>query len=115
MEYYLKVLKEHYADFNGRSRRKEFWMFILFSFLFSLAAGIVDNLLGITIISAIYGLAVLIPTIAAGIRRLHDTGKSGWWILIALIPLIGTIWLIVLLAMEGDHGSNEYGPDPKGA
>ncbi|WP_353777652.1 DUF805 domain-containing protein [Winogradskyella sp. 3972H.M.0a.05] len=119
MNWYLKVLRQ-YADFNGRARRKEYWMFVLFNMMFAFAAVLLDNLFGIAIegvgygpLYGLYALAVLIPGLAVGVRRLHDTGKSGWMILIAFIPLIGGIWLLVLMATEGDSGSNAYGPDPK--
>lgn len=119
MEWYLKVLKQ-YSDFNGRARRKEYWMFTLFNVIFAVAAMVLDNVLGIAFESIGYGpiyglyiLAVLVPGLAVGVRRLHDIGKSGWWLLVGLIPLIGTIWLIILLATEGTRGDNEYGPNPK--
>lgn len=121
MEWYLKVLK-NYANFEGRARRKEYWMFFLFNTIFAVGATIIDNILGLAIanvgygpIYIIYGLALLIPGLAVLVRRLHDIGKSGWMIFVALIPLIGGIWLIVLLATEGTTGRNDYGPDPKGA
>lgn len=112
MNWYVEVLKK-YAEFNGRARRTEYWMFALFNIIISVVIMIVDGLLG-TPFNIIYGLAVIIPGIAVGVRRLHDIGKSGWMLLIAIIPLIGFIWLIVLLATNGNHGDNEYGPDPKG-
>lgn len=113
MNWYLKVLKQ-YADFDGRARRTEYWMFILFNIIFSAAAGLFDNMLGLTVgLSGLYSLAILIPSIAVGVRRLHDIGKSGWMLLVALIPLIGWIWLIILLATEGTPGVNEYGINPK--
>lgn len=113
MDWYLKVLKQ-YADFNGRARRKEYWMFVLFNVIFEIVAWILDLILGTyLVIITIYGLAILIPAIAVTVRRLHDTGKSGWWILIDFVPVIGFIWLIILLVQEGTHGPNEYGPDPK--
>ncbi|MDF2613808.1 MAG: aminopeptidase [Clostridia bacterium] len=119
MSSYLSVLKK-YAVFNGRSRRKEYWMFVLFNFIFSIAAIIIDNLLGFSVaglpygfIYLIYMLAVLLPGLAASVRRLHDTGKSGWWVLISLVPFIGGIWLLVLLCIEGNSGTNQYGEDPK--
>ena len=94
-------------------------MFVLFSYIFSFAAIILDNVLGLAndysytgILSILYSLATLLPSLGAVIRRLHDTGKSGWWIFISLIPFIGGIWFIVLLATKGDEGENEYGPDP---
>jgi len=119
MNYYLAVLKK-YAEFSGRSRRSEYWYFVLFNIIFAIVAIALDNLLGTTITDLPYGafyfiyvLIVLIPGLAVLIRRLHDTGKSGAYILISFIPLIGTIWLLVLLFTEGDTGDNEYGADPK--
>ncbi len=118
MKWYLKVLKQHYADFSGRARRKEFWMFVLFNFIFLLITALLDITLiyvgiGFKMISPIYALAVFIPGLAVEVRRLHDIGKSGWWIFISLIPLIGSIWLLVLLATDSQPGDNEYGPNPK--
>ena len=120
MEWYLKVMKQ-YADFNGRARRKEYWMFLLFNIIFALVAMLVDNLLGMRIneqipygyLYLLYGLATFIPGIAVGVRRLHDVGKSGWWYLIAFIPLIGGIYLLYLFIQDGTPGSNEYGVNPK--
>jgi uncharacterized membrane protein YhaH (DUF805 family) len=121
MEWYLKVMRQ-YADFNGRARRKEYWMFYLFNIIFVIIAMVLDNVLGIAFeqigygpIYIIYALAVLIPGLAVTVRRLHDVGKSGLMILIGLIPLIGGIWLLVLMCTESDSGSNEYGPNPKDA
>ena len=115
----MKVLK-NYVGFSGRARRKEYWMFVLFNIIFAVAAMILDNVLGLaskqTGYGPIYGLyilAILLPSIAVTTRRLHDIGKSGWWQLLGLIPLIGAIVLIVWAAKEGDHGDNAYGPDPK--
>lgn len=120
MNWYLKVLKQ-YADFNGRARRQEYWMFVLFNIIFSVVAAILDNVLGLAspevgygILTGLYSLAVLIPSLAVAVRRLHDTSRSGWWIFIALVPIIGGIWLIVLLAQDSTPGDNEYGPNPKG-
>jgi uncharacterized membrane protein YhaH (DUF805 family) len=119
MNWYLLVLKK-YADFNGRARRKEYWMFVLFNIIFAVAAMIVDNLLGLTfgaigygVVYLLYAFATLIPGLAVSVRRLHDIGKSGWMILIALIPIIGAIWLIVLMVTDGEPGANQYGPNPK--
>jgi uncharacterized membrane protein YhaH (DUF805 family) len=119
MEWYIKVLKQ-YADFGGRARRKEYWMFVLFNVLFSIGAIIIDNILrmaneltGYGPIYGLYALALLIPSLAVSVRRLHDVGKSGWWLLIGLVPLIGGIWLLVLMATDSTAGSNEYGPYPK--
>ncbi|MTG96767.1 MULTISPECIES: DUF805 domain-containing protein [Myroides] len=113
MEWYLKVIKEHYADFNGRARRQEYWMFTLINILVSLVLAVVDYVLGTGFIGSIYSLAVLLPGLAVSVRRLHDLGKSGWLLLLALIPLVGAIILLVWFATEGNAGSNEYGKDPK--
>jgi uncharacterized membrane protein YhaH (DUF805 family) len=121
MEWYIGVLKK-YVEFSGRARRKEFWMFALISVAISIVLNIIDRILGLTyssgsggVLQSIYGLAVLLPSIAVGIRRLHDTGRTGWWILIGLVPCIGWIVLIVFYAQEGNAASNAYGPDPKAA
>jgi uncharacterized membrane protein YhaH (DUF805 family) len=117
MEHYINAFKK-YAVFNGRTSRKEFWMFVLFNIIFSVAAVILDNILGLSsdsgygIFSGLYSLVMILPALGAEIRRLHDIGKSGWWIFISLVPLIGAIWLLVLLAKEGDPGDNAYGPEP---
>ncbi|MFT3793207.1 DUF805 domain-containing protein [Flavobacterium sp.] len=120
MNWYLKVLKQ-FADFNGRARRKEYWMFVLFYCIFMVVATMIDGGLGINIgpspygyITVAYLLAMIVPSIAVAVRRLHDVGKSGWFILVCLIPVIGSIWLLVLLAKEGDAVDNQYGPNPKG-
>ncbi|MFT4943992.1 MAG: uncharacterized membrane protein YhaH (DUF805 family) [Flavobacteriales bacterium] len=119
MNWYLKVLKQ-YADFNGRARRKEYWMFVLFNTIFSILAMIFDNVFGIAIegigygpIYLLYVLAMMIPSLAVAVRRLHDVGKSGWMILISLIPIIGGIWLLVLFVTDGNPGENEHGANPK--
>ncbi len=128
MKYYLDVIK-NYVKFDGRARRKEYWMFVLFNVIFSFVASIIDSVAGLNytssgnsygyasvgIISSLYSLAVLLPSIGVGIRRLHDIGKSGWWLLICLVPLAGPIWLLVLLATNGVVGENQYGSDPKAA
>lgn len=119
MNWYLKVLKQ-YADFSGRARRKEYWMFALFNMIFAVVAMILDNIFDLTVgellygvFYFLYGLAVLIPGLAVTVRRLHDVGKSGWMILIALIPLIGIIWLLVLMVTDSNPGENQYGENPK--
>lgn len=121
MNWYTSVLKK-YAVFSGRARRKEYWMFFLFNVIFLIVALILDNVLGTTISGAGYGLfyflyalAILLPSLAVGVRRLHDIGKSGWWFFIGLIPIIGGIWLLVLFCIEGTPGKNTYGPNPKEA
>ena len=119
MNWYLKVLKQ-YADFRGRARRKEYWIFVLFNMIFIFVAMILDNVLGLTIGKLPYGvfyflyaLSVLIPGLAVAVRRLHDVGKSGWMILIALIPIIGAIWLLVLMVTDSNPEENQYGLNPK--
>ena len=113
MNWYLKVLKQ-YADFNGRARRKEYWMFVLFNMIFAIVAATLDYVIGSSgILFGLYVLALLIPGLAAGVRRLHDVGKSGWMMFITLIPLIGGIWLLVLMATDSNPGENQYGANPK--
>jgi len=123
MEWYLKVVKDNYANFEGRARRKEYWMFVLinlcimFVLYIPLIIGAGMESESLTLIGAvlvgIYALAVLVPSIAVVVRRLHDQDKSGWYYLIAFIPFIGGIWLLILMVAEGTHGSNQYGEDPK--
>ncbi|MFE8729916.1 DUF805 domain-containing protein, partial [Aeromonas hydrophila] len=98
MNWYISVLKQ-YAVFNGRARRTEYWMFVLCNVVFMLLVGMVDRLIGSDkeILSAIYSLAVLLPSLAVAVRRLHDTDRSGWWLLIGLIPVIGTLVLIYFM------------------
>ncbi len=112
MNWYLKVLKQ-YAIFSGRAGRKEFWMFVLFNLIISIAASVIDSVMGTWgIIGGIYALLVLIPALTVAVRRLHDIGKSGWMLLVGFIPIIGAIWLIVLWASEGQPDSNQYGEKP---
>lgn len=113
MEWYLKALRQ-YADFEGRARRKEYWMFTLFNLIFAILAVVVDGLIGTgAIIYLFYVIATLIPNLSVSVRRLHDVGKSGWMYLVALIPLVGFIWLLVLFVTDSQPGDNEYGPNPK--
>lgn len=119
MNWYLKVIKQ-YADFKGRARRKEYWMFVLFNTLFAIIAAILDSLLGINFepipygpIYLLYFLFIIIPSISLAVRRLHDIGKSGWMFLICFIPFIGGIWLLVLFCTAGTVGENKFGGDPK--
>ena len=119
MKWFVKCMKQ-YAVFSGRARRTEFWMFALFNFIFAMVASIIDTAIGsklgilqFGIFYLIYSLAVLIPGLAVSVRRLHDIGKSGWMVLINLIPLIGLIWFIVLTVKDSQPGENQYGPNPK--
>jgi uncharacterized membrane protein YhaH (DUF805 family) len=108
-----------YVGFTGRARRSEYWWFFLFTILVSIVAGVLDSILGtmnddtnVGVIGTIASLALLLPSIAVAIRRLHDTSRSGWWILIGLIPIVGWIILIVFYCQDS-HGDNKYGPSPK--
>lgn len=119
MNYYLEALKK-YAVIDGRARRKEYWFFVLFNIIIVIVLAIIDGMTGTLdeesgwgVLSGIYSLAVLIPSITVAIRRLHDTDRSGWWILISIIPLIGTIWFLALMVLDGTAGQNQYGPDSK--
>lgn len=113
MHWYLDVLK-NYAGFSGRARRQEYWMYTLFNIIVSIVVAIVSSaVLGNSVLSYIYVLAVLLPSLAVAVRRLHDTGKSGGWIFISLVPLVGFIILLVFLASEGERQNNAHGADPK--
>jgi uncharacterized membrane protein YhaH (DUF805 family) len=129
MSWYLKVLKK-YAVFSGRARRKEYWYFALFNFIIGFVLSLpqillpllapslsplpfLPLLLGFSVLSFVYSLAVLIPSIAVTVRRLHDTGRSGWWIFIGLIPFVGVIILFVYMVLDSQAGTNQYGPSPK--
>lgn len=113
MKWYLEVLKK-YVMCEGRARRKEYWTFILFTVFFTILASIMSyELRGFNIIFIIYLLGMIISIISVTVRRLHDIGKSGFWILLRLIPVIGSIWLLILLCTKGETGLNEYGEDPK--
>ena len=112
MKWFLKCMRQ-YADFKGRARRKEYWMFCLFNFLFGLVVGFVDAVLGTDVLSGVYGLLVFVPGVAVCVRRLHDIGKSGWMMLLVLIPIVGAIWLLVLFCKDGEPGANQWGDNPK--
>ena len=123
-KYYLDVLTDKYSDFNGRARRKEYWMWTLSVTIIFIFAMIMDNLLGLNFelmgqdlgygwIYLVAGIAHLIPGLAVVVRRLHDVGKSGWFYFIVLIPIIGVLWLLVLLCTEGKKEDNKWGTNPK--
>jgi uncharacterized membrane protein YhaH (DUF805 family) len=120
MEWATLPLKK-YADFTGRARRKEYWSFFLLCLVGAVVLSLIDGILGMGgMIGGVYGplttlflLALLVPSIAVGVRRLHDTDRSGWWILIAFVPFIGGLVLLVFYVLEGTRGPNQYGPDPK--
>ena len=124
MEWYLKVMRDNYANFSGRARRKEYWMFVLVQAIVMIGLMILDSVLGLDFelqgISLGYGYLYLIglivhfiPSLAVLVRRLHDVGKSGWFYFIFLIPIIGVLWLLVLYCTEGQKQDNKWGPDPK--
>ena len=119
MKWYLKVLNQ-YADFDGRARRKEYWIFFLFNTIFAFVAIFLDTILEITIedvgygpLYIVYSLVMFIPSTAVNVRRLHDVGKSGWMYFIVLIPLVGPIWLLVLFCTDSQQGTNKWGENPK--
>lgn len=112
MSWFVEVLKK-YAVFSGRARRKEYWMYTLFVVIISIVLAIVDYALGMQALGLIFSIAILLPSLGVAVRRLHDTGRSGWWILISLIPLIGTIVMLVFLCSDSEPGANKYGPNPK--
>lgn len=123
MNWFLDVIKNKYATFTGRARRQEFWMYLLSVIIINVALGILTTILGaiagflgtiMGLVSGLFGLAILVPTLAIWMRRLHDTGKSGWWLLIGLIPFVGQIVLIVFAVLDSQPGDNQYGPNPKG-
>ena len=121
MNWYLDVFKK-YADFSGRARRKEYWMFALFNALiyiailiFSAILGSIDNSLALigSLLLVVYALAIFLPSLAVAVRRLHDTGRSGWWFLIAFVPFVGGIILLVFTVQDSMPGENQYGKNPK--
>ncbi|CAM1343548.1 DUF805 domain-containing protein [Tenacibaculum amylolyticum] len=114
MNWYVKVLKE-YATFEGRARREEYWMFILFQIIFLIAASILDVIIGTPgVFYFIYFVATIIPSLAVAVRRLHDVGRSGWYYFIGAIPLVGPILLLVWFCTDSDYGPNKWGENPKG-
>ena len=114
MNYWIECWKK-YATFSGRARRKEYWMFILFNMLIAFGVDVVDAVLGMEgLLAAGYSLAAILPSWAVFTRRMHDIGKSGWWWLIGLIPLVGAIVLLVFVCKDSEPGDNAYGPNPKG-
>jgi uncharacterized membrane protein YhaH (DUF805 family) len=121
MKWFLIVLRK-YADFTGRAQRAEYWFFTLFYLLFFLALSLVDGAAGfynaaygLGLLGGLFALAMILPSIAVSVRRLHDTSRSGWWLLISLIPLIGGVVLLVFVCLDSTPGTNAYGPNPKEA
>ncbi len=112
-DYYINTLRNKYAEFNGRARRSEFWYYTLFNLIVSMGLGMMDTFTGIGFLSGLYALVVIIPGIAVAIRRLHDSGKSGWWLLVILVPFVGWVILIYFLVKDSQPFDNLYGPSPK--
>ena len=119
MKYFLYCL-QHYADFTGRARRSAYWYFVLFNFIVSiligLSLGVIAGLLNVpalVYLAYLWSLAVFIPSLAVSVRRLHDIGRSGWWLLLSLIPLVGAIILIIWHCTDSQPGANQYGSNPK--
>ncbi|WP_273208724.1 DUF805 domain-containing protein [Marinobacter subterrani] len=114
MYWYMKALKQ-YVGFSGRARRREYWIFTAVNLAIAIVLGIIEGMLGGPgILGGLFNLAVLLPTIAVTVRRLHDIGRSGWWMLIVLIPIVGAIVLLVFVLLDSKPGENQYGPNPKG-
>lgn len=108
------VVLANFANFKGRARRREFWLFTLANIIVWVVLNVLSNAFGLFgLVLFLYYLAVLVPSIAVGIRRLHDIGKSGWWVLISLIPIVGTILLIVWSATDSHRGTNQWGESVK--
>ena len=113
MEWYLSVVS-NYVQFDGRARRKEYWMFALFSAIITVVLAVVDGVIGWgPWLCGVYTLAMILPNVAVTIRRLHDTNRSGWWALISGVPAVGGIILLVLMCLEGDLVDNRFGQNPK--
>jgi uncharacterized membrane protein YhaH (DUF805 family) len=119
MDRYVGVLRK-YAAFEGRARPSEYWYFVLFNFIVSLVLNVTDIVIGVHssaaglgILGGLYALAVFLPSLAVSVRRLHDTGRSGWWIFIGIVPVIGMIVLLIFMVTDGNSQVNAYGPSPK--
>ena len=115
----IKICFNKYVDFKGRARRSEYWFFYLFTIISSLVLGFMEGLIGIfpntdqAVLANIFSLLVIIPSIAVGVRRLHDTNHSGWWYLLIIIPIIGWIIILIWLCKNSDEGDNRFGSNPK--
>jgi uncharacterized membrane protein YhaH (DUF805 family) len=121
MNWYIEALKK-YAVFSGRARRKEYWFFVLFNVIFSFVLGFIDGMMGnvhmesgMGLLGGVYSLLLLIPGIAVSVRRLHDTNRTGWWVLLGLIPIIGALVLLIFMIQDSTPGENNYGQNPKDA
>jgi uncharacterized membrane protein YhaH (DUF805 family) len=112
MNWFVEVLKK-YAVFSGRARRQEYWMFTLIASLIYLGLVVLGLAMDTEVPELVFALAIFLPSLGVSVRRLHDTGRSGWWVLIGFIPCVGTIFMIIFMATEGERDENRYGPDPK--
>lgn len=113
MNWFVEVLKK-YAVFSGRARRQEYWMFTLIASLIYLGLIVLGLAMDTEVPELVFFAATFLPSLAVSVRRLHDTGRSGWWVLIGMVPCVGSIVIIIFMATEGERGENRYGPDPKG-
>ena len=121
MKWFLNGLTKNYATFEGRARRKEYWLFVLFYCLTIVALMIVDGIIGtldeevgVGLLSGLFFIATLVPTFAVTVRRLHDINRRGWWVLINVIPVVGALVLLVFNVQDSQPGANRFGPNPKG-
>ncbi|KOG28562.1 DUF805 domain-containing protein [Streptomyces resistomycificus] len=114
MSWFIEALKK-YAVFSGRARRKEYWMYTLFVSIIYIVLAIVSAAAKQPLIAVVFYLAILLPSLAVTVRRLHDTNRTGWWVLIGLVPLVGAIVMLVFLCSDSEPGANKYGPNPKEA
>ncbi|WP_406609800.1 DUF805 domain-containing protein [Agarivorans sp. JK6] len=119
MSWYIAVLK-NYLVFNGRARRKEYWMFVLINSIIGVILSFIDQVTGtvnlesgLGVLGSIYTLAVLLPSLAVAVRRLHDTGRSGWWLFLLFLPIIGVLVLLFFFLSDSDSKANAYGENPK--
>ena len=114
MHWYLKVMTQNYANFSGRARRMEYWMFFLVYALITLVLGVLEGVFNIVgTLTAVCALAHLLPSLAVTVRRLHDTNRNGWWAALALVPVVGPLVLLYFAVLPGDLQPNNYGPNPK--
>jgi uncharacterized membrane protein YhaH (DUF805 family) len=109
----VRSVLTNYVTFSGRARRSEYWWYALFAFVVGLVASMIDQAIGAQVVSLVAALALFLPGLGVSIRRLHDTGRSGWWLLIGLVPIVGFIVLIVFYVMDSQPAANAYGPSPK--
>lgn len=114
MNWFIDCITKNYANFSGRARRKEYWMFVLFSVILGIITVIIDMMIrGAFIVTMIFSLAIFLPNLAVTVRRLHDTDKSGWWVLLQFIPYLGGIIILIFCLIDSTPGTNQYGENPK--